>query len=479
MSPAAIIKRDGRQEPFAAGRIAAAIARALAAVGQDDPGTAEELARVAAEHLTRLDDAAVPLEAVQDACVHVLQESGHYEAAVAFVRYRDARERARRERIADGDRRQAANLHVVDGQWRSRPWDAAWLAGLVRARTGLGERAAADVVAQAERLLAGTCVDQLPLHQVMALAHAAMVQLGLHAAGAVTAPIGIDPGEIRRALLAPGDGDGLERLGRAMAREWSLSALHLPGPALRLWSQGRLWVSGIDDPARGARLTTTVESVPNPWQVLTSAFALCQSAATHWQRVRLVLPPAVLGHLERGASALVAPIAALARSAEVFLYCDGRTPLLSSWPFAGARVGLASYNQDFILDQRMREFGRSLLSGPTLLDPARPQRVLADLAVNAQGLDRDLDALDELALAAVGALHARLRLLGALGGEPVAAGAARSAVYGLPHDSEARRYLEDQIVQEARRRAMVLERAGSLSEEACAHFGRLLDDPPT
>ncbi len=470
MTPAVVVKRDGRRVPFDQGRIAEAIRGALGGVGQDGPGLAEELARVVGEHLARCGDGPeVGLEDIQDACVLVLQESGHYEAATAFIRWRDARERARRERIAGGDRRQAPNLAIVDGQLRRRPWDPAWLAGLLAERYGLPAKAAEDAVAETERLLAGTIVEELPLPHLLSLVDAALVRLGMHGLLAERAPLRLDQAEVRRAFAGEDGRAALEGLGRAAALQHSLAG-GLPPAALRHWCRGRLWIDGLDDPRRGARLTATVDGAPNPWQVLASAFAIAGEQQRRWRRLRLVLPPSVLGHLERGAQVLVPAIAALARMAEVHLYCDGRTPLLDEWPFAGRSVGLATWNQDFLLEQRLQELGQRLISGPHLLEPGHRHRVVAEAALNAQGLDGEHGLMDDLAHATAAAMAARRQRLEDLDGE------LRFAVYGLPHDSSSRRYLEEAVVQEGRRLHLAMVRVGGLSQEACAHLGRFLDD---
>ena len=106
-----VIKRDGVRVPFDGGRIASAIARAQQAVGQADGELAAELATVVEHHLERTHDRdEIPLEAVQDAVIYVLQESGNYDAATAYTRYRDARERARRQRRLAGDEPAAGSL---------------------------------------------------------------------------------------------------------------------------------------------------------------------------------------------------------------------------------------------------------------------------------------------------------------------------------------------------------------------------------
>src|SRR5438445_734687 len=100
MRPQCVVKRDGSTVPFELPRIAQAILkaqRAVAADSYDAPALADELARVVDEHLERINDKEnLGIEEIQDAVVHVLQESGNYDVAIAYLRYRDARERGRR-----------------------------------------------------------------------------------------------------------------------------------------------------------------------------------------------------------------------------------------------------------------------------------------------------------------------------------------------------------------------------------------------
>ena len=182
MKPVSVIKRDGRSVPFEGVRIAAAIARALRAVGVRDEGLSNELAVVVEEHLERVGDApAVDLESVQDAVVHVLQESGHYEVAIAYARYRDSRERARRERRARGEAQAPVNLHIVDADGRRRMWDTVRMLDRLSRRWGLAGAQAMDVLAIIEDQLAQSPATELAAALVDVLAEAAMVRLGLTA----------------------------------------------------------------------------------------------------------------------------------------------------------------------------------------------------------------------------------------------------------------------------------------------------------
>jgi len=457
-----VIKRDGSTVAFEAGRIAQAIARALTAVGVRDDGLSAELAHVVEEHLARTAERdAVGLEEVQDAVVHVLQESGHYEVAITYARYRDARERSRRERRARGERRVAVHLDVTEADGRHRPWSAEWLIERLARRHQLSGMQAVDVLAVVEDQLAQSPATELSVALVDALVESALVRLGLTANALSHGDVRVPREELRAALDAADGGKALAAAGRAAFRQ---EAAHgaLPPAVARLWSRGRLWVDGLDDPLRGAQTTQVVEQAGNPWQVIAMAAAQAIDGASAWRRVRLVLPPSILGHLERGSTLLHEPINAIARKAQVLLYCDGRTPLLERWPF---------YNDDFLLARQLAERNLPLLSGAQYARGGWQHRVAVEVALNAQGLEKEWSQLDLLAMGAGIAATTRLARLPA----PLRDGELRFAIYGLAAGSPSVDYLERQVVQEGLRQGLAFTRASNLPAEACAHLGRLLD----
>lgn len=475
MKPVSVIKRDGRSVPFEGVRIAAAIARALRAVGVRDEGLSNELAVVVEEHLERVGDApAVDLESVQDAVVHVLQESGHYEVAIAYARYRDSRERARRERRARGEAQAPVNLHIIDADGRRRMWDTVRMLDRLSRRWGLAGAQAMDVLAIIEDQLAQSPATELAAALVDVLAEAAMVRLGLTATVIERGDVRVPRDDLRLAESGPGGQAALMAAGRAAFRaEAALTAL--PPAVAKLWSRGRLWVDGLDDPMRGSQLTTVIEPDSNPWEVLSRAASAALDGAERWRRVRVVLPPAILGHLERGTTAMsqrmVAAITSLAQACQVHLYCDGRTPLTERWPFAGGRVGLAIYNDDFLLARQLAERGLPLMSGAQYVRGGWRHRVAVEVALNAQGLEGEWSQLDLLAMGVAAAIRTRLARIG-----PHADGAdLRFAIYGLAAASASADYLDRQVVQEGQRAGLTMVRASNLPEEACAHLGRLLE----
>ncbi|MBA2481647.1 MAG: hypothetical protein H0V44_13360 [Planctomycetes bacterium] len=473
MRPAAIIKRDGREVPFDLSRIGAAISKALHAVSIDDRALAIELARVVLEHLERTSDqASLGIEEVQDAVVHVLQESGYYEAAKSYIRYRDDRERFRRERRVRGDGAAAVNLAVIDSDGRRRQWDRVWMSDLLATRYGLDRKAATDALVQVEGFIADSAVTEIGTPLVMSLVDAALVRCGMHSVAAECAPLRIDRGEARKALSGAADGlQAVVRAGNRTLEQLSLAESY-PQQVMRLYCRGRLWIDGLDDPRRGSQFTATIDGSSNPWQVLTNAYSIAADAAKRWRRLHLVLPPTILGHLERGAASLVQPIVSLANLAHVYLYCDGRTPLLSSWPFIGHRVSIATYNDDFLLLRQLQEMNLHMLSGSHLMRGGYRARVAVELALNAQGLEGEFSQMDSLAMGLVSAAKVRLQQLGTTEG---AEADIRFAIFGLVLHSTSNEYLERQVIQEALRNGLNVTRSAHLPEDACAHLGRLLE----
>lgn len=93
-------KRDGREVPFDEAKIRLAVAKALVAVGEEDPPFAEEVARLVRltleNRLAGSEGLAVPsIEDVQDLVEQALIELGRAKVAKAYILYRDRRARIR------------------------------------------------------------------------------------------------------------------------------------------------------------------------------------------------------------------------------------------------------------------------------------------------------------------------------------------------------------------------------------------------
>ncbi len=92
---ARIRKRDGREVPFNAEKIAGAIGRALAAVGEPGTEAMPLTERVVARMEQELQGGVPQVEEIQDIVEEVLIESGRARAAKAYILYRASRSRAR------------------------------------------------------------------------------------------------------------------------------------------------------------------------------------------------------------------------------------------------------------------------------------------------------------------------------------------------------------------------------------------------
>ncbi|MFW5860124.1 MAG: ATP cone domain-containing protein [Planctomycetota bacterium] len=474
MEPDSIVKRDGSRQRFNRERITAAIARAQAAVGMCDPELLEELGQVVVEYLARTAESdTIGIEAVQDAVIYVLQESGNYELATAYIRYRDARERERRRRNLSQSSAERPNLTVVGSDTRERQWRREQMRDLIMAHRSLGEKAADDVLLAVEEFLADTDVTEISHHLLMGLVDAAMVRSGRAATAERSGDLRISCSDLREAV--GGAGDGRDAVMAAGAHVLAQLALHedYPVEVRRQFCRGRLWVDGLADPRRGYEFTATLDGHPDSWQVLSQAFALATAAGRSWRNVNLIIPPMILGHLERGGEALIEPLEELSSLAHCYLYCDGRTPLLDDWPFRSKRISIASYAEDFLLLGRLQEMGLEHLSGPHLMQGGYRRRIAGLFALNAQGFEEEYSQMDLLAMALVSAARVRQRQLSA--DSELAGAGIRYAIYGLPPTSPSNEYLERQVVQEGLRSGIALQRTSHLTGEACEHLGRLFD----
>ena len=91
-----IINRDGRIEDFNVDKFSDAIYKAALAAGGDNKVLATELALKVAQRLDdTYKDLAPTIEQIQDMVEKVLIDEQHAKTAVAYIRYREARKKAR------------------------------------------------------------------------------------------------------------------------------------------------------------------------------------------------------------------------------------------------------------------------------------------------------------------------------------------------------------------------------------------------
>ena len=475
MKPEHIIKRDEAVEAFDIARIAEAIRGAQEAVGQVDVDMAEELADVVSEQLDVLhQENMVRIEDVQDMVIQVLQESGNYRTAQAYMRYRDARERERRLRWANREKRSVGpHLKIIGRDARIRDWDRQQLLGRLRSDHKLSAKMAKDVVQRVELILADCTAEEIPASILQSFVETALCQCGAHLNAMNHAPLRVDEAVITTAYDEAQCGSALQDCAaQRVLEQWSLNQRY-PAEVMRLYACGRLWVDGMGDPLRGSTFISNFAGRQDPWEVISRASALAIDANKHWRDVSLILPPMILGQLEREASELLGMLESLSRIANIYLYCDGRTPLLDQWPLQSKRIGLATYEDDFLLQGRLQELGLPMMTGAYLNQEGYRKRVALRLAINAQGLEDNHGRMDHLAMALVSAVRVRLKQLES---NPETAGAdIRFSIFGLPPSSSSNQYLERQVIQEGLREGIALSRSANLSYEACEHLARLFE----
>ena len=134
------------------------------------------------EHLERIGEGNTPnIERIQDAVLYVLRESGNYDVAMAYARYRDARERSRRERILAGENRskERINLEVICRDGRSRPWSKEFLERSVQRDFQVSSKVAHDIRQEVESHLQRSDATEIDSHLLLSLIETSLVRHGL------------------------------------------------------------------------------------------------------------------------------------------------------------------------------------------------------------------------------------------------------------------------------------------------------------
>ena len=156
--PEAVRKRDGRLVPFDLAKIAAAIAKAMDAVGEPDESFALEVAGVVELALAGRSGSSgggVPqIEEIQDCVENVLVELGRTKVAKAYILYRDQRARLREDLEVQnpaGGRRSTGDPAVrVQESAGSSTWSKGRIVTALMSEAGLPRDLAAEVAARVE-----------------------------------------------------------------------------------------------------------------------------------------------------------------------------------------------------------------------------------------------------------------------------------------------------------------------------------------
>lgn len=222
-----IEKRDGRAVPFDKQKIAAAVARAQAAVGENDPQAANDVADIVEMALARRylgERTLVPnqgetlpgIEEIQDLVERALVELGHAAVAKAYILYRDRRAQIRAALESRSDALRAEQASDVDPAKRSvgtrgprvqvsgglETWRKSRIVAALMDEADLPRTSAEEVAARVEERVFALGVARLSTALIRELVDNELVELGLSKALRRQRPVGLPRHDLRRIVGA-------------------------------------------------------------------------------------------------------------------------------------------------------------------------------------------------------------------------------------------------------------------------------------
>lgn len=212
--PSRVRKRDGREVPFDARKIEAAVAKALLAVGEDEPAFAGEIAGVVTLTLESRYDAQArgsgppplpDIEEIQDLVERALIELGRANVAKAYILYRDRRARAREalEVHEPGDARPARSRVEVHTPERTSPWSKGRVVAALINEAQLTREVADRVAARVEERVFAAGWKRVSTALVRELVDNELVALGLANAWQRQVSFGLPSYDLRNLLQEP------------------------------------------------------------------------------------------------------------------------------------------------------------------------------------------------------------------------------------------------------------------------------------
>lgn len=245
-----VIKRDGREEAFDKGKIAAAIFRAAETVGEGDRDRAESLASGVTIYLSKRFEGRVPtVGQVQDAVEKVLLEMGHAKTALAFARHRRKRTRVTKLRQSD---LQSLIDEFDEVQWEQRlrdethegalfvrtsndtlsGWDRSRIVDALVRETRLDRGRAETIAEEVEAQILSAGVGPLTTALVRELVDAKLAEHGLEEFRRRHMRIGVPLYDAERIICMPGETERVTRqdpettdrlLAQRVKREYALT----------------------------------------------------------------------------------------------------------------------------------------------------------------------------------------------------------------------------------------------------------------
>jgi hypothetical protein len=203
-------KRDGREVPFDVDKIRAAIQKSMAAVGDEDPHFAAEVAGVVSMTLEGRHESGAgtlpSIEDIQDLVEQALVELGRASVAKAYILYRDRRAKVREAlAVHRSNARPSLRAPLVHEAEAASTWSKGRIVAALMNEADLARDVAEEVAARVESRVFDASFKRISTGLVRELVDNELVELGL--AGALKRQItyGV-PAHDLRAILGTGDG---------------------------------------------------------------------------------------------------------------------------------------------------------------------------------------------------------------------------------------------------------------------------------
>lgn len=247
-----IVKRDGSEVPFQRRKIAEAIFRAAASVGKEDWDWSRSMAAAVTLYLGRVLAGQPPgVRQVRDAVERVLEEMGHTKTALAYLRFRERRERTRR--LREGNAPPAShsappggapggsdNSHSLLAHAPEEALPESDRAGVLRAvirEVGIDGDTAAGIAADVEEQIRAARLGTLTVPLLRELVGAKLVERGLQDHWRRHRRVGLPLAEAEAIVCGPFESDSILSydpeitdglLAERMKREIALTRVYSP-----------------------------------------------------------------------------------------------------------------------------------------------------------------------------------------------------------------------------------------------------------
>jgi hypothetical protein len=203
-----IKKRDGREVPFDKQKIAEAVGKAQAAVGEQDPLFAGEVSDVVELALRRryagADEAVPGIEEIQDLVELALIELGHASVAKAYILYRDRRARIRNVLSVHGADSGSARAPRVQVSGALESWSKGRIVAALMNEAELPRPTAEAVAANVEARVFDSGLKRISTALIRELVDNELVDMGLSQALKRTRALSVPRHDLVRWLAEDG-----------------------------------------------------------------------------------------------------------------------------------------------------------------------------------------------------------------------------------------------------------------------------------